>query len=223
MNQNSGGKGPSSNKNMMGIVSIILWALVITLMVNFLYTSMSTSKSTKISYSEFLQMVREDKVERVLLESNKYTIYPKGEKRPSASTPQETSQPEVTPIPGLENLEEVAGAVRSERGDGDTYYCAPIADDRLLDILDEHGVGYEAPYIEQLSPIIEFLLTWILPTVLMMVLLSFLFRNMSSKMGGGLGGVGQGPTPRSTWRNPPASPLRMWPVRTRPRNPWWRS
>ena len=73
MNQNSGGKGPSSNKNMMGIVSIILWALVITLMVNFLYTSMSTSKSTKISYSEFLQMVREDKVERVLLESNKYT------------------------------------------------------------------------------------------------------------------------------------------------------
>ena len=38
---------------------------------------MSTSKSTKISYSEFLQMVREDKVERVLLESNKYTIYPK--------------------------------------------------------------------------------------------------------------------------------------------------
>ena len=191
MNQNSGGKGPSSNKNMMGIVSIILWALVITLMVNFLYTSMSTSKSTKISYSEFLQMVREDKVERVLLESNKYTIYPKGEKRPSASTPQETSQPEVTPIPGLENLEEVAGAVRSERGDGDTYYCAPIADDRLLDILDEHGVGYEAPYIEQLSPIIEFLLTWILPTVLMMVLLSFLFRNMSSKMGGGLGGVGK--------------------------------
>ncbi|MCI6363421.1 MAG: ATP-dependent zinc metalloprotease FtsH, partial [Intestinimonas butyriciproducens] len=152
---------------------------------------MSTSKSTKISYSEFLQMVREDKVERVLLESNKYTIYPKGEKRPSASTPQETSQPEVTPIPGLENLEEVAGAVRSERGDGDTYYCAPIADDRLLDILDEHGVGYEAPYIEQLSPIIEFLLTWILPTVLMMVLLSFLFRNMSSKMGGGLGGVGK--------------------------------
>lgn len=81
MNQNSGGKGPSSNKNMMGIVSIILWALVITLMVNFLYTSMSTSKSTKISYSEFLQMVREDKVERVLLESNKYTIYPKEEKK----------------------------------------------------------------------------------------------------------------------------------------------
>ena len=191
MNQNSGGKGPSSNKNMMGIVSIILWALVITLMVNFLYTSMSTSKSTKISYSEFLQMVREDKVERVLLESNKYTIYPKEDKKPSASTPQDTSQPEVTPIPGLENLEEVAGAVRSERGDGDTYYCAPIADDRLLDILDEHGVGYEAPYIEQLSPIIEFLLTWILPTVLMMVLLSFLFRNMSSKMGGGLGGVGK--------------------------------
>ena len=93
MNQNSGGKGPSSNKNMMGIVSIILWALVITLMVNFLYTSMSTSKSTKISYSEFLQMVREDKVERVLLESNKYTIYPKEEKKPSASTPQDTSQP----------------------------------------------------------------------------------------------------------------------------------
>ena len=187
MNQNSGGKGPSSNKNMMGIVSIILWALVITLMVNFLYTSMSTSKSTKISYSEFLQMVREDKVERVLLESNKYTIYPKEEKKPSASTPQDTSQPEVTPIPGLENLEEVAGAVRSERGDGDTYYCAPIADDRLLDILDEHGVGYEAPYI--MSPLLLVLVN-MLPFLIILLVMSLGMSWLAKKGMGGMGGIG---------------------------------
>ena len=65
---------------MMGIVSIILWALVITLMVNFLYTSMSTSKSTKISYSEFLQMVREDKVEQGCWRATSTPSIPRGKK-----------------------------------------------------------------------------------------------------------------------------------------------
>ena len=38
-----------------------------------------------------------------------------------------------------------------------------------------------------------------------------------------MGGFGKNPRPRSTWKSRPASPSRMWPVRTRPRSPYRRS
>ena len=191
-NNNKGSGGPGSNKNMMGIISIILWALIITLSINYVVSMMSTAKTTEIQYSEFLDMVAEGKVHQVKLEANKITIYPK-EPDPAAQpspTPQASATP--VPIPGLEDLMN-GGGTAAEKKTADTFYCAPLNDDRLLEILDQHHVIYGAPYIEQLSPIVSFLVSWILPMALMMVLLSVLFRSMSSKMGGagGLGGVGK--------------------------------
>ena len=51
------GGSPGGNKNMMGIVSIILWALIITLMINYFTSTMSTSHSQQIEFSQFLEMV----------------------------------------------------------------------------------------------------------------------------------------------------------------------
>ncbi|WP_317380827.1 ATP-dependent metallopeptidase FtsH/Yme1/Tma family protein, partial [uncultured Intestinimonas sp.] len=80
MNQNNN-KGPGNNsggnKNMMGIISLILWALIITLMINYFTSSMARSNSTQIEYSQFVEMVENDEVAWVVMESNKYTIYPK--------------------------------------------------------------------------------------------------------------------------------------------------
>ena len=213
-NSNKGSGGPGSNKNMMGIVSIILWALIITLSINYVTSKMATAKTTEITYSQFLDMVRADEVDKVKLESNKITIYPKLE---VPETPQDSAAPSDTAapaesqaplpvIPGLENLMQGEPAAPAQSGSpvpkkpfwaqdyaGETYYCAPLNDPRLLDILDEHKVLYGIPYIEELSPLVSFLLSWILPMGLMMVLLTVLFRSMSSKMGGagGLGGVGK--------------------------------
>ena len=65
MNQNNNkgsGNNSGGNKNMMGIISIILWALIIVLMVNYVTSMATTRQSTEIDYSEFVQMVRDDKV-----------------------------------------------------------------------------------------------------------------------------------------------------------------
>ena len=214
MNQNDrnnkkGLGGPGSNKNLMGIVSVIAWALVVTLMVNYFYSSMGTSHSQQIEFSEFVEMVEDDQVAWVVMESNKYTIYP----RPNESALQQaasSSGGSQQEIPGMDTsrLEQDAAlgggsdmdAYKQLLKSGPSYYCAPApteeAADRVLQMLeendtDEHPVLYGSPYIEQLSPLVSFLVSWVLPMVLMMVLLSFLFRSMSSKMGGGLGGVGK--------------------------------
>ena len=193
--RNSG--GGNNNKNLMGIVSIVLWALIIVLMVNYVTSMATTRQSTEIDYSEFVQMVRDDKVAWVVMESNKYTIYPK----PDAATQTQSARPETAdnPIPGLEGLMQSAESGtdpwKQQLKSGPSYYCAPIASDseiaRLIPLMEEHGVVYGPPYVEQLSPIISLLISYVLPVIIMVVLFSFLFRNMSSKMGGGLGGVGK--------------------------------
>ena len=193
--RNSG--GGNNNKNLMGIVSIVLWALIIVLMVNYVTSMATTRQSTEIDYSEFVQMVRDDKVAWVVMESNKYTIYPK----PDAAAQTQSARPETadSPIPGLEGLMQSAESGtdqwKQQLKSGPSFYCAPIASDseiaRLIPLMEEHGVVYGPPYVEQLSPIISLLISYVLPVIIMVVLFSFLFRNMSSKMGGGLGGVGK--------------------------------
>ncbi len=212
---NNQNKGTGPNRNYIGIISIILWALVITLSLNQLLSWRANAQSTEIPYSTFVQMVRDGKVESVLMEDTKFTITPKVEEVPEPSpAPGETAPPETAApaesggIPGLnpETIQKEIGKLQAEAEatpestalpepkKGDTYYCAPIIADleRLIPLLDEQGVVYGPKYQEPMSPIMNFLLTFILPMVLMMVLLSFLFRSMSNKMGaGGLGGVGK--------------------------------
>ena len=49
MNQNNGNnKGGGNNRNMMGLISLVLWALVITLSINYFLSLSATAKSTEI-------------------------------------------------------------------------------------------------------------------------------------------------------------------------------
>ena len=222
-NNRKGSGGSGGNKNMMGIVYIIIWALIITLVINYFTSSISTSRSTQIEYSQFVEMVENNEVAWVVMESNKYTIYPRPDSTQTDQSQTPAARPDadatVTPIPGLEGLEgltggtsgitspatsDVAGTQLPETGsnewkqmlkEGPSYYCAPITSDtemsRLISIMEENDVIYGPPYIEQLSPVITLLISYVLPVVIMVVLFSFLFRGMSSKMGGGLGGLGK--------------------------------
>ena len=222
-NNRKGSGGSGGNKNMMGIVYIIIWALIITLVINYFTSSISTSRSTQIEYSQFVEMVENNEVAWVVMESNKYTIYPRPDSTQTDQSQTPAARPDadatVTPIPGLEGLEgltggtsgitspatsDVAGTQLPETDsnewkqmlkEGPSYYCAPITSDtemsRLISIMEENDVIYGPPYIEQLSPVITLLISYVLPVVIMVVLFSFLFRGMSSKMGGGLGGLGK--------------------------------
>ena len=54
--------GPNNKRNLMGIVSILLWALVITILVNYFLSMSSQANSDLIQYSDFLRLVTEDKI-----------------------------------------------------------------------------------------------------------------------------------------------------------------
>jgi len=67
-----------------------------------------------------------------------------------------------------------------------TYYVTNRvkADDKIVDRLIEADVTFAQVVPEEMSPIIEFLLSWVLPLVIFYALGSFMFRRMSKQMGG---------------------------------------
>ena len=194
---NNRGKGGGNNKrNITAIVSIILWALVLTVLVNYATSMFRQANSVEISYGTFRELVKEDCVAGVLMESNKYTIYLKdgvsvdanGNITKTATAAGLTGEQEETTVPPTSQW--------SSSGKT-TYFCAPITqagvrDDALIDLLEEHDVTQYGPeYVEELNPIVSMLISWVLPMVVMVLLFSFLFRNMAGKMGGGLGNLGK--------------------------------
>ena len=67
-----------------------------------------------------------------------------------------------------------------------TYYTTNrvTADDKLVERLLAAGVEFGQVVPEEMSPIISFLVSWVLPLVIFYSLGSFMFRKMSQRMGG---------------------------------------
>ncbi len=70
------------------------------------------------------------------------------------------------------------------------YYTGLLSDDELLPLLDAHGVEYYRQVVDEVSPIIQILLSYVLPFVVIYFLFTFLMRNLGSKMGGSMS-IGQ--------------------------------
>ncbi|MEG1292054.1 MAG: ATP-dependent zinc metalloprotease FtsH, partial [Lachnospiraceae bacterium] len=81
-NNNNGGNNNSggNNKNGMTIMIFILAALVVLFFTSLLNSCMQDAQKKEVTYSEFLNMVEEDKVESVTFDAGKILITPKSDK-----------------------------------------------------------------------------------------------------------------------------------------------
>lgn len=66
------------------------------------------------------------------------------------------------------------------------YKTGVLYDPDLVNRLDEAGATFGTAIVEEMSPILSFLLTWIFPIIIMLVLGQLLMRFMTKKMGGGM-------------------------------------
>ncbi len=167
-NNNKNGKGGGPKKSMMGIVSIIIWAVVIVVLFNYFASAAATSGQVEIKFSELIQLVKDDKVEEVELQTNRYTV-----------TLKEDAQQGW--------MQEYYGEEYNENLQMPTLYAAPLSYTDFLLLLDEHGVAYYTPY-QSSNFFTEFLLSYLLPMLIMVGIMILVFRIfMGGKMGGGMG------------------------------------
>ena len=148
------------------ILFLVLAALIATLLINTLYTSISKSYLTEVRYDEFLTMLDNGEISELEFQSDDRVVYAKKSDTDSS------------------------GAAKK------LYYTGLIPNQdttALTDKLDEKGVKYNRELPQETSPIVSFVVTWLLPVIIMYGLFSLLMRSMSKRMGGmgGLGGIGE--------------------------------
>ncbi|MBQ8301671.1 MAG: ATP-dependent zinc metalloprotease FtsH [Clostridia bacterium] len=165
---------------------MVVISLVGTVLLNMLMVSLSTPERKEIAYSDFLTMLSEDKVDEVVLQKEQLIIYEKLDESIEIKIPESMAFIERFGVDTDEIVEKTKDDLRK------VYYSGYIYDERLLAMLDEKGVEYSTP-IHKSSPVLDFILTWILPLVVMYLLFFLLTRSMSKRMGGGGGimGIGQ--------------------------------
>ena len=174
MNDNQNNK-PNKNdnknkKNLNGLLMLLGWAVVLTVVFNYLaaYSQQADTAATthEISYSEFQTLVEEGHVEEVLITDGML---------------------EITPVEGYVYTDENGRTY----GDEVTLFTMQLGvyDSDLAQFLTDNGVDFRNPYVPEMSPVLEFMLTYILPTILM-VGLFVLMMNLMTKRGGGIGGIG---------------------------------
>ena len=75
MDPNQNKKNDKNNRGRMrGVASLILWALGLTFLFRSCSSSYASANEVPADYSTFKQWVQQDKVDRVLMQSGKYTI-----------------------------------------------------------------------------------------------------------------------------------------------------
>ena len=171
MNNDPKGKKPQDNKPQNGddgrqgrrIVFLMVAALIATLLINSVYTSIANAYLSEIPYNEFQEYLDKDEIAELEFQSDRIVILTRDEaKKPAAQ--QRMYYTGI--IPNYDNSE-------------------------LKAQLDKQGVIYNTEIVEQASPIVTFVVTWLLPVIIMYALFSLLMRSMSKRMGGGIGGIGE--------------------------------
>ena len=167
LNNDPKNKKPQDNKPQNGddgrqgrrIIFLMVAALIATLLINSLYTTIANAYLSEITYNEFQTYLDKDEIAELEFQSDRMVILTRDEaKKPS-----------------------------SQQRLYYTGYIPNVSNDDLKARLDAQGVEYNTEIVEQASPIVTFVVTWLLPVIIMYALFSLLMRGMTKRMGGGIG------------------------------------
>ncbi len=185
MNNDKKNRSPLKNP----LLIFLAISVIATVLLNVLMLSFQSPKKQEISYSDFLTMLNEGRVDEVVINKEQLTVYEKFDEDDKSFDEAASQTSSLMRVLGVDPEEVIEKAKENSRK---VYYTGYIYDERLLAMLDEKGVKYSTP-IQHNSPILDFILTWILPLGIIYLLFFFLTRSMSKKMGGGGGimGIGQ--------------------------------
>ncbi len=172
-NKPDNNRNDKNRRNMNGLLHLVAWALVLTIGLQYLHIYMGKNnpkadQQFEISFTEFMELVKEDHVEEVVFKDGLITI---------------------TPAEGYVHTVENAKGEAKEYKENFTLYTVALNNPELFPTLDQHNVKYYSPYEPQMPLIMELMIGYILPVILMVAAFSLLFRFMA-KRGGGFGGIG---------------------------------
>ena len=160
---NNNNKNNKNNKgNKQGWILVVITTLITTFLVVGMLQLSQDVTTKEISYSEFLKMVDDGEIEKVVIESERYAITPKKDEE------------QENPLLGKIEV---------------TYYTGIMEDDALLARLEKADVDVTKKIPDTASALFwNFMLTVILPFGLIFIFMSFMMKKMTK---GGMMGIGK--------------------------------
>ena len=184
-----------------GIMSVLITALLVTFLINFLMQAMLSASIVRIPYSEFLDWVAEGRVASVEIQADRllinladpdaseteenpyalregayYPYYPPGAPDPPATRADAVALLQRMVAQTNRRLQEQNQEVRQ-------FYTGRVYDPDLVALLMAHGVAFSAP-VENNNVIMNIIVSWVIPILIIYGVSMLLFRSLASKLGG---------------------------------------
>ena len=193
-NQNNKPGGDSDKKKPIGFIGIVIWAVILVLLLNTCVSTLESSGTVTVDYSDFYAWVEAGYVDEVELDTNAYYFTVK------EGTPPLTEMAEE--IAGIYNetqrnwFSQMVGTDMSEAiEDYITFATAPVEQEDLAGWLHENGVQFSTELVTDQQYMMSAIVSYVAPVLIMVVAMVFIYRYLFKKMGtggmGGMGGVGK--------------------------------
>lgn len=160
-NRDNGKNNKKSNPFKKGWIFCLLAAFMLVLMFSYMTQQLKESSLTKISYTELLTLINDDKVKSVEFQLEKDRIV-------------------VKPVDADDN-----GLYEK------LYYTGYLNDEELIQTLKDKDIKFEREIVDKSTTIVDILLAYVLPFVLIYGVMWFIFRAITKNSGGMMGGVGK--------------------------------
>ena len=148
-----GGNNKKDDMNKKSLLVMVVLAIAGMIIAQMLSGKIASASQKEVTYTEFMQDVKDGKVTKVELDSDRIYYEVKNQK----------------------NVK---------------YYTGNVQDERLYEELDNAGVTYSRKVIDTTTYVMSSILSFVLPTVLMVAVMMIFYR-FAFKGGGGVMGVGK--------------------------------
>ena len=148
-----GGNNKKDDMNKKSLLVMVVLAIAVMIIAQMLSGKIASASQKEVTYTEFMQDVKDGKVTKVELDSDRIYYEVKNQK----------------------NVK---------------YYTGNVQDERLYEELDNAGVTYSRKVIDTTTYVMSSILSFVLPTVLMVAVMMIFYR-FAFKGGGGMMGVGK--------------------------------
>ena len=148
-----GGNNKKDDMNKKSLLVMVVLAIAVMIIAQMLSGKIASASQKEVTYTEFMQDVKDGKVTKVELDSDRIYYEVKNQK----------------------NVK---------------YYTGNVQDERLYEELDNAGVTYSRKVIDTTTYVMSSILSFVLPTVLMVAVMMIFYR-FAFKGGGGVMGVGK--------------------------------
>ena len=148
-----GGNNKKDDMNKKSLLVMVVLAIAVMIIAQMLSGKIASASQKEVTYTEFMQDVKDGKETKVELDSDRIYYEVKNQK----------------------NVK---------------YYTGNVQDERLYEELDNAGVTYSRKVIDTTTYVMSSILSFVLPTVLMVAVMMIFYR-FAFKGGGGVMGVGK--------------------------------